>query len=206
MKKLADASNNWLKNNSTITLLSRKTKPYEKEVQDIILFGSFLRGKNHAQDIDILVVFANDVEKTVEKNIRESLRIVDSRVSVISKSQDTIQDAGFLARDTIAIEGYSLLTNQFLMDKHGLTPVHMFLTDIGRLNRSDKQRFYYALNGRSEPGVLDNLCAVRLANDTFIVPVVRAAIFEDFLNYWNISFEQIPMCIPTRLARKDILS
>ncbi|MEK6901696.1 MAG: nucleotidyltransferase domain-containing protein [Nanoarchaeota archaeon] len=49
----------------------KKIVAKQTEVEDIILFGSVMRGQERPEDIDILVIFKNSVVKETEEQRRK---------------------------------------------------------------------------------------------------------------------------------------
>ena len=43
----------------------------EKEIHDIVVFGSIVRGKEKPGDIDVMVIFKKNVNKEIEYQIRK---------------------------------------------------------------------------------------------------------------------------------------
>ena len=60
--------------NTQLTKISRAFfKRHERQLKDIVLFGSFVRGKAKPEDIDILIIFKTKVNKDVEYELKKLL-------------------------------------------------------------------------------------------------------------------------------------
>jgi len=193
--------------NSLITKLSKISSSfYEKhkeQIKDIILFGSILRNKENPEDIDILILFKDSINKDMEYELKKQL---PAKVSLISKTEKTIKDSSFTAREAILFEGYSLITKEFTASKSGFESFGSFIYQTSNLTNAEKTRFYHALNGRrGSKGVCDELKAIKLSDNILAVPLSEVEPAKSFLEYWKIEYTYIPLLIPKRLAKKHII-
>ena len=76
----------------------KKIAALHKDIEDIIVFGSLVRGKEKPEDMDILVIFKQSVAKEVEYQIRKEIEKKYNAVSIISKTQTTLFNPAFDAR------------------------------------------------------------------------------------------------------------
>ena len=83
-----------------------------KEVIDIILFGSVIKGKNMPNDVDLLILFNDKKNLELGYELRKKLE-KDLAVSVISKTYKEFFEGSFKARDSILAEGFSLTQKKF---------------------------------------------------------------------------------------------
>ncbi|MFH1175087.1 MAG: hypothetical protein V1725_08220 [archaeon] len=186
-----------------ITALSKRCRAFVKEypaVQDIILYGSVRKGKGAPADTDILLLFDGRIDKDVEYAFRKA--VVVPNLAVVSK---TSMDDTFPAREGILFEGYSLVYRQAICSRYGFSPFGFFLYDTGQLSNTMRTRFYYALNGRSREGVAKRLRMMKLSANVLAVPLPHLEEAKAFLVAWKLPFVFVPMLIPERLARKDLL-
>ena len=61
---------------SLINQLSKRTKDYLKkndQITDVVMFGSFMRGKSEPNDIDILIIFKDKIDKDIEYGLKNTL-------------------------------------------------------------------------------------------------------------------------------------
>ncbi len=191
------------------TALKRNLKKIvekQKEVEDIIVFGSLVRGKEKPGDIDILVIFKSVVVKEAEYEIRKEIEKKYNSVSIISKTQITLLDPAFDGRESIFFEGKSLLKEMFLAEHYGYASLGMFKCHFTGWTKLQKTKYYYALNGRSgQKGVVEELGCIKLADGVFLVPLHTIELFRSFLEFWKIEYLYIPVLIPERLNRKKLL-
>ena len=76
----------------------------------------------------------------------------------------------------------------------------LFIYNTSSLTKTQRVKFFYALNGRNKPGMLDNVNAQHFGIATVLVPSEYEKRFQDFLHSWHISFQKIelhPFAKPT---------
>ena len=115
--------------------ISRTASKKYAEIEDIILFGSFMRGKANPDDIDILVLFKNKVNKDIEYEIKKSLSNIIKNISIISKTAETAKEASFDGREGMLFEGYSLINSRFIASDSGFASFLFFLYPAQHLFR-----------------------------------------------------------------------
>ncbi|MBI5398034.1 nucleotidyltransferase domain-containing protein [Candidatus Woesearchaeota archaeon] len=183
-----------------------RIRKQHSEVIDIILFGSAVRGKERPNDVDVLVLFEDKIDKEVEYMIRKELEKSSKGIAIISKTKRTLVEDSFDARESIFCEGKSLLDRRNLAADYGFTSFGMFKYDFRRWDKLMKTKFYYALNGRSsKKGVADALNCIKLSDSLILAPLEHIEEFREFLESWKLPYLYTPALIPKRMARKQIL-
>lgn len=173
---------------------------------DIIIFGSLIRGKNKPNDIDILIIFKDKVEKDLEYEIKKQLNIYYNNISIISKTKKTLFEPTFDARESILFEGESLISGKNIAENYGFSRFACFKYNLKNWDNLNKTKFYYALNGRRKnEGMVKKLDAIKLSDSLILISINKMELFKDFLDSWKINYKYIPMLIPYRLGRKVIL-
>lgn len=189
--------------------LKNKLKEIAKknsEIEDIILFGSVVRGKEKPNDIDILLLFKNKINKDIEYTIRKEIEKHFKNISLLSKNIKTLYDSFFDAREGIFFEGISLLSGKQLCKKYGFSPLGMFKYEFKNWNKLKKTKFYYALNGRgTKKGIIEELHCIKLSDGIVLVPLPAIEKMKDFLESWEIKYIYIPILLPERLNKKEFL-
>ena len=176
------------------------------ETADVILFGSAARGKERPNDIDVLILFKERVNKETEYGIRKELERYCKNVSVISKTELTVLDESFDARESVLFEGRSLITGKKLAEKYGFSSFGMFKYSFSGWDKLKKTKFYHALNGRAgKKGVADLLGCIKVSDSLILAPLEKIDEFREFLDSWKAAYTYIPTLIPGRLGRKKIL-
>lgn len=175
-------------------------------IRDIILFGSANRGKENPNDIDILVLFKEKVNKEVEYSVRKKLERYFKGVSISSKTQMGLIEKSFDAREGILFEGRSLISGEYIAENYGFKSFGGFKYGFSGWNNLKKTRFYYALNGRNGgEGIAVKLKCIKISDSFILAPLPNIEKFRDFLESWEIKYKYIPILIPFRLGRKEIL-
>lgn len=125
---------------------------YSSDVVDIILFGSSVLDGPNPNDIDVAVIF-NKIE--VKKQLEESLRIKRQIEKLVSlpvhiKSFDyySIFDKGNFSKEGILFYGKSLINNKYFSENFGLIPKLRISYSLIGLEKKDKIKFNYLLNGK----------------------------------------------------------
>ena len=189
-----------------IKLRSELKKLVGEQVEDIILFGSTVRGKRKPRDTDILVVFKKKVIKEAEYQIRKKLEQYFPGVALISKTSGTLLEPTFDARESALFEGMSLITGQNLARRYGFISFGMFKYTFGKWEKLQKTKFYYALNGRKgNKGISQKLECLKLSDRIILAPLGNIEPFREFLDSWKLEYTYVPTMIPERLSHKKIL-
>ena len=107
----------------------------KKEIEDIIIFGSFLKGKENIKDIDITIVFKK-FSKTIWQDIN---KIGDEyHFSKTTFSKLLIEP---LFWQTLLHEGYSLKHEEFISNILGMKSSFLFEYELLNLDKIKKQTF-----------------------------------------------------------------
>jgi hypothetical protein len=92
---------------------------------------------------------------------------------------------------TLLREGYSLRNRKFLSEVHRFSSVVMFRYELSGLKPSDKVRVVNILRGiGSRDGTVRENCGKWIANQVFILPIGREAVFEKFFLNFKIKFNK----------------
>ncbi len=192
--------------NTKLKLKLKELLNKNKDILDVILFGSVVRGKENTKDTDIIVLFKDKVNKEKEYLIRRELENLYSNVNIISKTEKTVIESSFDARESVLFEGISLITGKNLAQQYGFTSFGAFKYNFSGWNKLQKTKFYYALNGRGRSkGVVGNLSGIKLSDSLILIPLEKIELFRDFMENWKINYLYFPLIIPQRVGRKNIL-
>lgn len=193
-------------NDTTLHKNLKKIAAQQPEVEEVIVFGSVVRGKEKPKDIDIIVIFKNRVVKETEYLIRKEIEKKYKNVSIISKTLVTLFDPAFDVRESILFEGKSFLKDKTLAEQYGYSSVGMFKYYSKGWSKLKKTKYYYALNGRgAQRGIIKELAGIKLADEVVLVPLHKIEAFRSFLEFWRVEYKYIPALIPERLNQKKIL-
>src|SRR3989344_4522758 len=115
-----------LKNKIFISKIKNFYKENKKEVLDIILFGSTVRGKEKPNDIDLVILFRNKEDLDVSYKLKKNLDILSLNINIIIKTYDSLFAENFIARESFLSEGYSLLKKRFVAELLGYSSLILF--------------------------------------------------------------------------------
>ena len=151
-----------------LKLLEKESKILKKnkEIFDILLYGSGAKGKRKINDVDIIFIFKNQsLEKRLE--ITQKFKKKVSKIKNLDiKSINLIElfDKTFLARQGILVEGISLINKKPFSKRMGFEGFGLFTYGIKNLTNTQKVKLTFALNGRrGEEGMLKKLNAKTLS-------------------------------------------
>ena len=177
-----------------------------RDIADILIFGSTIRGKEKPNDIDVIVLFKDKINKETEYAIRKELEKGYKNISITSKTEKTSLDKAFDARESLLFEAKSLITEKNLAEEYSFHSFGMFKYNFGDWDKLKKTKFYYALNGRgSKKGIADMLDCIKLSDSLILAPLEKIEAFKEFLDSWEIKYKYIPILLPERLSKKKIL-
>lgn len=181
-----------------LRFLESESKNFAKNkgIFDIILYGSFIKGKIEARDIDILIIFnekslkerteiAEEFKEKTSGKINRKINELDIKTINISE----LFENDFLARQAILTEGYSLIDTIPLSEKMGFLSYALFTYNLKNLDHNNKTKFTYSLIGRKKsPGILKKLNAKPIGKGAVLLPIENSSVFEDFLKAWKINY------------------
>jgi len=182
----------WIKKTNSIA--KSYYNKYKKKIFDIILYGSAARGKHKPRDIDILIIF-KDVDKKeyfeLPYELRKNLEKEGLKADVKGILIYELFDPKFLARQSLLIEGYSLIKNNLLSERFGFESYSLFAYSLKNLNHNEKTKFQYAFKGRrGEKGVLEELSGVTVGMGSVLIPIENSEKFKEFLDKWRIEYKE----------------
>jgi predicted nucleotidyltransferase len=189
---------------SELTQFSKEAKKlyskYKDEIEDIILFGSYMKGKDKPNDVDVLIIFRENVNKEVEYSFRHVLKLIEENISLNSITVQELRSGNYSATEGLYLEGYSLIRGKLLAEEMALLGTAIIIYDLSKIKGSDRIRFYYALNGRDgSKGFISSVGAKRLADNVFLCHYNKIEEIKPFFEQWNIPTEIVPALIPKRL-------
>jgi len=191
-------SNYLLKNTKFFRAIKSLYKK-NKELLDIILFGSAIKGKEKPKDVDILLLFKTEVNNDIIYQMKKELDKFGIDVDIDGKTWHELFESKFLARESILSEGYSLIHKKFLFELFGYNSFSLFKYTLKEKSQSDRMRFQYALLGRNNSeGIIKRLDAIRLASTVILVPVQNEETFTEFLEVWKLNYKKSKILLPIR--------
>jgi predicted nucleotidyltransferase len=162
-----------------------------KELIDIVLYGSSVKGKRKIGDIDILFIFNNlPLEKRLEITQAFKSKLKANNLDIKSINLREFFDSTFLARQGVLLEGISLRDKKPLAQKLGFESFTMFIYDSNKLSNTEKVKLAFALNGRrNEKGLIEKLNLQKFGNNRLLSPMENSNLFSEFLEKSKIDFK-----------------
>ncbi len=175
---------------------SKKLKRKE-DIFDVILYGSYIKGKRKPNDLDIMIIF-NEV--SLEKQLESIQKFKESvlkekefeikKLDVKSINLRELFNKNILSRQGVLTGGLSLIDNTFFAKKLGFIAKTLFTYKLKNLSNTEKTRFSFALNGRrNEKGLFKKLNLQKLGKNVFLSPIKNSDLIKEFLEKWKIKFE-----------------
>lgn len=161
--------------------IKNKLKNYikNKEVLDVILFGSIVKGKSFPNDVDVAFI----------TNKKIKVEIDGFHVSILSPEDFFINIPSIV--HTLIREGYSLKYNKTLSELYKFSNKVLFTYELTNLNNSSKVRVVNALRGKNkEKGLVEQNGGKWLANQVFIVPLEYDSLFEKLFINFKVKFNK----------------
>ena len=162
-------------------ILSDIYKENKEDIFDIIIFGSFVKGKEIPEDIDIAVIFKEKINTKIIKSIEK----INEKIHL-----DYLFLTEFYSQPlwkTLIREGYSITQNKQLSSVLGLEShalVTYTLTNLGKR----KSRFSQILAGYKSESVIKKTEGKLLKPGVILIPIKHIEYFRTFLETWNVSY------------------
>ncbi len=157
--------------------LKRILKRYD-DVEDIIIFGSFVKGRDNPKDIDLAFIVKEKDVKLASK-LKKDIGVKKAHLDFITF--DDIYSSLFLS---LLNEGYSVKQDGFLRDISKIRPMRLYAYDLKHLNKSKKTLFGIALKKN-----LKKIKGDRVSIGAVLVPINQTSYFEDFLEVWEMKYK-----------------
>jgi len=171
-----------------------------KEILDIIIFGSTVRGKRTPNDLDMIVLYRDRENEEISYALRKILEKDEVTVDIVSKTYKGLFDNSFIAKEAILKEGYSILNKELLSKKLNYSSYILFKYKLDRLSKSKKVNFYYSLYGRNGgKGMIDKIGLIKFSESMLLCPINNSEEAKEYLTQQNTEYTEIPILIPTRI-------
>ena len=147
-----------------------------KDINDLIVFGSVAKNSLGANDIDIAVISDKEID-------RQQLAL---DIRTIAKKQVDLQIISLKDYDkfiwiTLIREGYSIRHDKYLHEIYRIQPIMLYKYELKQLTPSKKVMFERAIKNFKE--------IEKLSNRVVLVPISISGEFSAFLKNWNIDIE-----------------
>ena len=172
----------------------KKIKPWiqKHKVIDVIIFGSFMRGKFSPRDIDICIII-NDTDEKKSIDLVNSLgELTDEleyefHINILTSS--AFVSGNTLAR-TILNQGYSIRKNKSFASVLGFKNKSLFAYTLKHFSSSKRVKFHYLLKGRyGAKGVLAEAEGEFLGTGTIIIPAEKEDFLKEIFDKWDVKYK-----------------
>lgn len=173
-------------NSKIISLAKNKLKDYlrDKEVLDIVLFGSSVKGATLPRDIDVAII----TNEELKLNIKGFHIILLKPVDFIENPSSIIT--------TIFREGYSLKNNKSFSENYRFSNKVLFTYELFGLKASEKVKIVNILRGKKgEKGVVEENKGEWLANQVFLISIENEKIIEKIFLNFKVKFKKFHVLI-----------
>lgn len=166
-------------NSKKLLQIKKKLNKFLKdnEIQDVILFGSFVKGKQEPRDIDVAIIS--------NKNYSS---FSNFHISVLN-FEDFFKPISLVK--TLFREGYSLKKNKPFSEVYGFKNKCLFKYDLTNLSLSEKVVVVNFLRGKNkEKGLVSEKNGEWISNQVFLCPIMFESLFERFFINKKIKFKK----------------
>ena len=172
------------------TYLKEKIRGIDlKNIENIFLFGSAVKGKEFPEDIDICIVFKDKVHKEILSGIEHKLKEHKVHISSLTVN-DFFKKPHPLAK-TIFLEGLNIFNRKPFINNFVFSSYVLYSYDLSKLKPSEKVRFVYLLKGRnSKEGIIKKLGGEWIADSCFMIPIKKDSEMLIILKKWMIPFKR----------------
>ncbi len=173
-------------NSRNLLKIKSKLKKYlkQKEILDIIVFGSAVKGKAVPNDVDIAIISDKDLKINIKK----------FHISILSYKDFFIKSPRII--NTLFKEGYSLRHNKFLSEVYNFSNKILFKYELSNLKPSIKVKIVNVLRGKNkQEGMVKENKGEWLANQVFIAPIESNHLFESFFINFKVKFNKFHVLI-----------
>ena len=147
-----------------------------KTIEDIIVFGSIVKGSSEPKDLDIGLMLKDESEI---RNIKEDIRLISKEADI--EIIDSIYNPLWVV---LIREGFSVRKNKFLSELYKIEPVVLYKYSLVKLTPVQKVQFTRGLKS-----ILKDTKAKILSRSIVLVPFDKKVEFDEFLSTWSLTYE-----------------
>jgi len=166
-----------------------------KEIIDLIIIGSAIKGKALPRDIDIAVIVYKELSKELKKRLDE---MPNFHISILTVKDFFINPPSLVA--TLFREGYSIKNKKFFAENFRFLNRVLFKYNLAPLPASIKVKIVNILRGKDkgkgkEMGLVEKNEGEWIANQVFIVPIQTDKLIEEFFNNFKVNYKKFYVLI-----------
>jgi len=178
-----------LKNSKKFSKLkSEWKKNWKKELVDIFVFGSFVRGKTRPLDIDVCLVFRNEINREI---LKKAETFLGEKYHLSSLTVDNFFTNPHSLAKTILLEGKSLISGNKFADVYHLNAKLLYSYNLSKEKASKKVRFVYLLRGRgNQLGLVEKWKGEFISPSAFLIPISHDHEVQEVFEKWGIKYNR----------------
>jgi len=180
-----------LKNTKFKSAINDFYKENKNIINDILLFGSVLKGREKPNDIDIMIFYKNKKNLDLDYELRKKLeKAANKNVQITSVLYEDFLNPNFIAR-TAFFESYSLIYKKKTAESFGFKTIALFKYSLKKLSKSERMIFYYALYGRDKKskGILKTTNSIKFSPEIILTPIGNSEEIKCFLTNRNVDYD-----------------
>lgn len=154
----------------------RRLSDKYKNIEDIIIFGSIVKGSSEPKDLDVALLVNAQIDIA---KIKEGIRNIckDADIEIINSIYNPLWIV-------LIREGFSVKQNKFLFEIYNIQPVVLYKYSLKNLNPVQKVQFT-----RGIKTILKDTKSKILSRSIVLVPLNKKVEFDEFLLAWNLTYE-----------------
>ena len=166
-----------------------------KNIWDIGIYGSTIRGKIDANDIDIIIILKEILNINEKLKLSQDLKfkindLFNKKIDVKCIDINDMMDDNLLARTGIVAETFLIKNNKSLANLFGFDSFYIFEYNLGNLTKSEKQQFLYALNGRgNNKGLIKSYNLEHIGGGVLKIPLKFSEDIKEFFEKNRVSYK-----------------
>jgi predicted nucleotidyltransferase len=170
---------------STLKQICKKFLKQKQELMDIVIFGSVARKKTKPNDVDVALIFRNKIDKELKQKLAKKIK--NSHITELTLKNISKQTLW----KTLLHEGISIKYNKKTSTMFGFKTKILIWYSLGKLNKSKKVQFSYALKGRDgKSGLLKKYNGIYLGKGSIMIPIEADDEFREFFINWKTPFNR----------------
>jgi len=174
-----------LKKSKSLSEIKKELKEYlnNEKVLDVLIFGSYIKGKTSPSDVDIAII----TEEKLKENPGYHISFIEPK-EFFEKIPSIV--------NTLLKEGYSLKSNRFLSENYGFKNKTLFNYNLSGIPESNKVKIVNFLRGNKKSrGIVEQNKGEWLSKGVFTSDIDKDYLFENYLLENKIKFKKYHLLI-----------
>lgn len=163
----------------------------KNKVIDIIVFGSFVRGKENPNDLDLCILIKDTDEKKSLDLVDSLGRLTDDfRIKCHINILTSSAFIGSTLAKTLLNEGFSISKEKDFSKSFGMESKSLFVYELKKFTPTKRVQFHYLLKGRYESkGILDEIDGTFIGTGSILIPNKKEDILKRVFDKWEVNYQ-----------------